>query len=109
MPEPDRAVPASASFEALGDPTRRAILELLSDSERSVQQLADELPVSRPAVSRHLRQLERAGLVAERRDGTRHYYRLEEAGVLAAQEYFRRLWGESTVRFRLFAENTEQD
>lgn len=109
MPEPERSAPASASFEALGDPTRRAILELLSDTERTVQQVADELPVSRPAVSRHLRQLERAGLVAERRDGTRHYYRLEEAGVLAAQEYFRRLWGESAARFRLFAENTEHE
>ena len=107
MPEASRRVPDSEPFEALGDPTRRAILELLSGSERSVQELADELPVSRPAVSRHLRLLERAGLVSERHEGTRHYYRLEETGVLAAQDYFRRLWGESAVRFTLFAENTD--
>jgi DNA-binding transcriptional ArsR family regulator len=92
-------------FEALGDPNRRAILELLSSRPRSVQEIADELPISRPAVSRHLRLLKDAGLVDDQADGTRRYYRLDEAGVEAVRQYMERVWGEAAARFRLVAEN----
>jgi DNA-binding transcriptional ArsR family regulator len=102
------AVPARAGdpFEALGDPNRRAIVELLGDGDRSVQQLADSLPISRPAVSRHLRLLREAGLVVEEPRGTRRIYRLHDEGVEAVRVYLARVWGESAARFRLVAENT---
>jgi DNA-binding transcriptional ArsR family regulator len=93
-------------FEALGDPNRRAIVELLRSGDRSVQQLADELPISRPAVSRHLRLLKRAGLVTDRAEGTRRLYRLHDEGVAAVGDYLQRVWGEAAARFRLAAENT---
>ena len=94
-------------FEALGDPTRRAILTLLGEGDRSVQELAERLPVSRPAVSRHLRLLKEAGLVLEEPRGTRRIYRLQEEGLAAVQSYLERVWGEAAARFRLVAENTE--
>ena len=95
-------------FEALGDPNRRAILELLRGGDRSVQQLADELPISRPAVSRHLRLLKEAGLVADRAEGTRRLYRLHDEGIEAVREYLEQLWGDVAARFRIAAENTER-
>jgi DNA-binding transcriptional ArsR family regulator len=93
-------------FEALGDPNRRAIVELLRSGDRSVQELADELPISRPAVSRHLRLLKQAGLVTDRAEGTRRLYRLHDEGIDAVREYLERVWGEAAARFRLAAENT---
>jgi DNA-binding transcriptional ArsR family regulator len=93
-------------FDALGDPNRRAILALLGKGDRSVQELADELPISRPAVSRHLRLLKEAGLVSEEPRGTRRIYRLQEQGIDAVQAYLERVWGEAAARFRLTAENT---
>jgi DNA-binding transcriptional ArsR family regulator len=98
--------PAGDPFDALGDPNRRAIVELLGDGERSVQELADLLPISRPAVSRHLRVLKRAGLVVERPLGTRRIYQLHDEGVEAVRAYMERVWGEASVRFRLVASNT---
>jgi DNA-binding transcriptional ArsR family regulator len=95
-------------FDALGDPNRRAILELLRAGDRSVRQLADDLPISRPAVSRHLRVLKQAGLVTDRAEGTRRVYRLHDEGVEAVREYLEELWGDAAARFRLFAENTER-
>jgi DNA-binding transcriptional ArsR family regulator len=92
-------------FDALGDPNRRAIVELLRTGDRSVQQLADELPISRPAVSRHLRLLKQAGLVADRAEGTRRLYRLHDEGIAAVREYLEAVWGEAAARFRLLAEN----
>jgi DNA-binding transcriptional ArsR family regulator len=92
-------------FSALGDPNRRAIVELLRPGERSVQQIADELPISRPAVSRHLRLLKAAGLVTEEAQGTRRLYRLHDAGVTEARAYLEQVWGEAAARFRLTAEN----
>jgi DNA-binding transcriptional ArsR family regulator len=100
--------PAGDPFEALGDPTRRHILSLLGAGERSVAELARDLPVSRPAVSRHLRLLKQAGLVAEQPQGTRRVYRLQEQGLDAVRGYLERVWGESAARFRLTAENTEE-
>ena len=93
-------------FDALGNSHRRAIVELLADQPRSVREIADELPISRPAVSRHLRVLNHAGLVADERAGTRHLYRLEREGAEAARRYLEEVWGSVSARFRLFAENT---
>ena len=94
-------------FEALGDPQRRQILRLLADADRSVAELAEALPISRPAVSRHLRVLKSAGLVTEEPRGTRRIYRLQGEGVVAVQRYLEQVWGEAGARFRLLAENTE--
>lgn len=102
--------PADASagnaFEALSDPNRRSLLELLRSGPRSVGELADEMPISRPAVSRHLRLLREAGLVREEPRGTRHVYRLHDEGLDVLQTYLLEVWGEAAARFRLVAENT---
>jgi len=98
---------ASDPFKALGDPHRRAIVELLGSGPRSVQEIADDLPISRPAVSRHLRLLKDAGLVIDESKGARRLYQLHGAGVEAAQKYLDEVWGEATARFRLLAENTK--
>jgi DNA-binding transcriptional ArsR family regulator len=101
------ALPADA-LDALGDGNRRAIVELLSGGDRSVRELADKLPISRPAVSRHLRLLKQAGLVADRAAGTRRLYRLDAAGSEAVREYLLEIWGEAAARFRVLAENTAE-
>ena len=93
-------------FEALGDPTRRQILRLLSSGDKAVHEIAAALPISRPAVSRHLRLLKDAGMVAERAEGTRHIYRLDGEGLAVVQEYLQGVWGEAIARFRLVAENS---
>jgi DNA-binding transcriptional ArsR family regulator len=98
---------AGDPFDALGDPNRRAIVELLGTGDRSVRELADELPISRPAVSRHLRVLKAAGLVTDRADGTRRLYRLHDEGIDAVRGYLEQVWGEAAARFRLLAENTD--
>ncbi len=103
----DGALPARDPFEALGDANRRAILELLRPGGQSVQELADALPISRPAVSRHLRLLKEAGLVVEEPLGTRRIYRLHDEGVEAVRRYLQQVWGDAATRFRLVAENTE--
>jgi DNA-binding transcriptional ArsR family regulator len=72
-----------------------------------VQELADALPISRPAVSRHLRLLKQAGLVADRAEGTRRLYRLHDEGIEAVRAYLELLWGEAGARFRLVADNRE--
>jgi DNA-binding transcriptional ArsR family regulator len=100
---------AGDPFEALGDPNRRAIVEILGSGGRSVQELADALPISRPAVSRHLRLLKDAGLVVEEPAGTRRIYRLHDEGVDEVRRYLERVWGEASTRFRLVAENTAPD
>ena len=94
------------AFEALGDANRRAIVELLHAGDRSVRELADALPISRPAVSRHLRLLKLAGLVVDRAEGNRRLYRLHDEGIDAVREYLEGIWGEAAARFRLAAENT---
>ena len=92
-------------FEALGDPQRRAIVELLGERERSVRELADELPISRPAVSRHLRLLSDAGLVSATPEGTRRLYRLDDQGIEEVGAYLETVWGEVAARFKLAADN----
>ena len=96
-------------FDALGDRQRREILRLLADADRSVTELAQALPISRPAVSRHLRVLKGAGLVTEEPRGTRRIYRLQADGVVAVQRYLEQVWGEAGTRFRLLAENTDPE
>jgi DNA-binding transcriptional ArsR family regulator len=93
-------------FGALGDPNRREILRLLSGGDLPVAAIAAAMPISRPAVSRHLRLLKDAGLVVEEPQGTRRIYRLHEQGVEAVQAYLIQVWGEAVTRFRLAAENT---
>ena len=99
----------SGPFEALGDANRREILRLLGLGEKSVQEIASDLPISRPAVSRHLKLLATAGLVSSDRRGTRQVYQLQEQGIQAVQDYLERVWGDVATRFRLMAENTEKD
>lgn len=99
---------AGDPFEALGDPTRREILRLLSAGGKPVHEIAASLPISRPAVSRHLRLLKDAGMVAERAEGTRRIYHLRAAGAQAVQDWLEGVWGEAAARFRLLAENTDR-
>jgi DNA-binding transcriptional ArsR family regulator len=99
--------PAEArGFEALGDASRREILRILSGGGKPVREVADAMTISRPAVSRHLRLLKEAGMVAERAEGARRIYYLQERGIEAVAEYLDRVWGEAAARFRLLAENT---
>lgn len=101
-----RSLVVTDAFEALGDPNRREILRLLGAEDLAVGEIAEAMPISRPAVSRHLRLLKDAGLVAERADGTRRIYQLQAEGLEAIQAYVQGVWGEAANRFRLVAENT---
>ncbi|MEA2180123.1 MAG: hypothetical protein QOG77_3420 [Solirubrobacteraceae bacterium] len=92
-------------FEALADPHRRAILERLRTGEHSVREIADGLPISRPAVSRHLRLLRDAGLVTAEPRGTQRLYRLHDEGVEAVRAYLETVWGDAARRFTMTAEN----
>jgi DNA-binding transcriptional ArsR family regulator len=91
-------------LDALGDPTRRQIFELLRSGPRSVGELASDLPVSRPAVSQHLRVLEDVGLVTHRRNGTRHLYELDSAGVRVLRDWVDGFWNEALARFKAVAD-----
>jgi DNA-binding transcriptional ArsR family regulator len=91
-------------MDALGDPTRRAIFERLRSGPSAVGEIADELPVSRPAVSQHLRILKDAGLVTERRNGTRRLYRIDPDGVGKLRDYFDDFWNEALAAFKAAAE-----
>ncbi|MEO8529576.1 MAG: metalloregulator ArsR/SmtB family transcription factor [Pseudolysinimonas sp.] len=102
----DSARSSADAFDALADVQRRSILSLLGVAPHSVQELANELPISRPAVSRHLRVLAETGLVREERVGTRHIFSLQQEGLFAVQAYLERVWGDVASRFTLFAENT---
>ena len=84
----------SAALAALGDPTRQAIVELLAAGPRAVGELAEQLPVSRPAVSQHLNVLKEAGLVSERRNGTRRLYRARPEGLVELRTFLDEFWGE---------------
>lgn len=91
-------------LDALGDRTRRQVFELLRDGPRSVGELASGLPVSRPAVSQHLRVLEEAGLVTHRRQGTRNLYELDSAGVGSLRDWVDGFWTEALARFKAAVE-----
>lgn len=95
-------------MNALGDPTRRTIFERLGRRPMAVGELAGELPVSRPAVSQHLRVLKDAGLVRERAEGTRRVYRVDLDGVDAVRSYFDRFWDQALADFKAEAERRER-
>jgi DNA-binding transcriptional ArsR family regulator len=90
---------------ALADPTRREVFERLRGGPRAVGEIAAALPVSRPAVSQHLRVLKEAGLVTERKDGTRRLYRVDPAGIAAIRDYFDDFWNEALAAFEAAAES----
>ena len=91
-------------MDALGDGTRRQILERLRRGPMAVGELAEGLPVSRPAVSQHLRVLKGAGLVTERRDGTRRLYRVDTEGLAEVRDYFESFWTDVLAAFEAAAE-----
>jgi DNA-binding transcriptional ArsR family regulator len=95
------------ALTALADPTRRSVFETLRKGPRSVGDLARGLPVSRPAVSQHLRVLERAGLVTARRDGTRNFYSVNDDGLTELREYFEGFWDEALAAFKAAAEGDQ--
>ena len=88
------------ALHALGDPTRRQIFERLTQNPSPVGQLARELPISRPAVSQHLKVLKEAGLVFDRQTGTRRVYQVDPKAVEALREYFDSFWGQALASFQ---------
>ncbi|WP_028061622.1 ArsR/SmtB family transcription factor [Candidatus Solirubrobacter pratensis] len=90
----------NAGMDALGDPTRRAIFERLAEGPQAVGELANHLPVSRPAVSQHLKVLKQAGLVTDRAEGTRRLYQLDPQGVGALRMYFERFWTQALASLK---------
>ena len=97
---------ATSPFEALADPHRREILDLLHGGARSVREIADEMPITRPAVSRHLRLLKQAGLVTCSAEGTRRLYQLHDRGLDAVRAYLEHVWGDAAASFSAAAENS---
>jgi DNA-binding transcriptional ArsR family regulator len=95
-------------MDALGDPTRRAIFERLREGPRAVGELAETLPVSRPAVSQHLKVLKDAGLVLDRKEGTRRLYRLAPDGLEALRTYLGTFWDAALADFKAAAEAAER-
>ncbi len=95
------------ALQALANPTRRSVLEELRDGPRAVGEIAARLPVSRPAVSQHLRVLKEAGLVTERQNGTRRLYRVDPDGLTDLREYLEGFWEEALASFKTVAEREE--
>jgi DNA-binding transcriptional ArsR family regulator len=100
---------AANGFSALADPTRRAIFERLAGGPLPVGEIARELPVSRPAVSQHLKVLKAAGLVSDRPDGARRLYRVDPAGVGALRAYFDPFWNDALAAFKDAVERTDEE
>jgi DNA-binding transcriptional ArsR family regulator len=96
-------------FTALGDPTRRSIFEHLAERPQAVGELARELPVSRPAVSQHLKVLKAAGLVIDRPVGNRRIYQLDPAGVGAIRTYLDQFWNRALTAFKAVVEETDEE
>ena len=99
---------AGRALQALGDPTRRAIFENLAAGPKPVRELAEALPISRPAVSQHLKVLKESGLVTDRADGTRRVYRVRPDGVAAMREYLGRMWDTALTAFAAAVRQDEQ-
>ncbi|NQU37978.1 MAG: winged helix-turn-helix transcriptional regulator [Actinobacteria bacterium] len=93
------------ALNVLADPTRLAILESLTKEPASVGAVADRFPISRPAMSRHLRLLRDAGLVESVTDGTRHIYRVRPQGIEAVRRYMDQLWNDAAARYKITVEN----
>ncbi len=99
----------SDAWTALGDPTRKAIFELLTERPRAVGELAGQLPVSRPAVSQHLRVLKDAGLVVDRPVGTRRIYRVDPDGLAGLRADLERYWGQALVAYKAAVEQPAKE
>src|SRR3954453_18726536 len=97
------------AIAALADPTRRTVFERLRGGPQPVVALAHGLPVSRPAVSQHLRVLKQAGLVRERRQGTRNFYSVDGDALAELREYFESFWEDALAAFKEAAEKGEKD
>jgi DNA-binding transcriptional ArsR family regulator len=99
----------ASGWSALGDPTRRAIFEHLADRPRAVVDLARELPVSRPAVSQHLKVLKDARLVTDRRDGNRRIYQLDPDGIGALRADLERFWTRALAAYKAVVEEQHKE
>jgi DNA-binding transcriptional ArsR family regulator len=99
----------ASGWSALGDPTRRAIFERLADRPRAVGELARELPVSRPAVSQHLKVLKNARLVTDRRDGNRRIYQLDPDGIGALRADLERFWTQALSAYKTVVEQQHKE
>jgi DNA-binding transcriptional ArsR family regulator len=100
---------AISALGALGDPTRRAIFERLTEKPAAVGEIAERLPVSRPAVSQHLKVLKAAGLVTESTEGARHIYRIDPRGIGAMRDWLDQYLGDALEAFKAYAEAYEQE
>jgi DNA-binding transcriptional ArsR family regulator len=96
-------------WTALGDPTRRAIFECLVDRPRAVGELAREFPVSRPAVSQHLRVLKDAGLVVDRQAGKQRIYRVDQEGLAALRAQLDRFWNQTLIAYKQVVEDQAKE
>lgn len=99
----------NAALTALGDPTRQAIFERLAERPRAVGDLASEFPVSRPAVSQHLKALKDAGLVVDSPDGNRRIYQVDPDGVEALRDYLDQFWNRALTAFTAAAEQRQEE
>ena len=97
------------AWNALGDPTRKAIFELLLERPRAVGELAGELPVTRPAVSQHLRVLKDAGLVTDQAVGTRRIYRADPDGLATLRADLERFWGRALAAYKAVVEQQGEE
>ena len=100
---------ADAALTALGDPTRKAIFERLAAGPLAVGEIARDMPVSRPAVSQHLRVLKEARLVTDRPAGNRRLYEVDPAGVRALRDYFDQFWNQALLAFKEAAERPDEE
>ncbi|HTJ13266.1 MAG TPA: metalloregulator ArsR/SmtB family transcription factor [Dinghuibacter sp.] len=98
----------AAAFNALGDPTRRSIFEKLANGPLSVVHIADGLPISRPAVSQHLKVLREAKLITMEQSGTRSMYRIDRDGVRSLRDYLDKFWDQALLNFKELAEQAEK-
>jgi DNA-binding transcriptional ArsR family regulator len=96
-------------WTALGDPTRRAVFARVAEQPRPVGEIARDLPVSRPAVSQHLRILKDAGLVTDRRDGNRRIYAVERDGLAALRAELDRFWNDALANFKALVDHANQE
>ena len=101
--------PPSAAMDALGSDVRRAILLQLAHGPLAVGDIAGAHPISRPAISKHLRILQGAGLISHSSSGKRNLYRLEQAGFEAAREWLDQFWPDALARFKMVAENLDEE
>jgi DNA-binding transcriptional ArsR family regulator len=102
-------VDTNQALDALGDPTRRALCERLAAGPMAVGELAAQLPVSRPAVSQHLKVLKDAGLVFDRAAGNRRLYELDPAGLAGLRAWLDRVWSDALTAFKTAVEQTVQE